>query len=108
IETFASVPADQLEKLNAMNAKEKEAFFHKQAVSRAKERVVKGIYILITKTPKYLYVELTPQAGPHLDLQTRNHLRQILISNFQENQFDEGLAGVVAAFQEKLDKASSK
>jgi uncharacterized membrane protein YgcG len=108
IETFASVPPDQLAKVEAMNAKEKEAFFHKQAVSRAKERVVKGIYILITKQPKYLYVELTPQAGPDLDLQTRNHLRQILISNFQEDQFNEGLAGVVAAVQEKLARKAPK
>jgi uncharacterized membrane protein YgcG len=108
IETFPSVPPDQLEKVKAMNAKEKTEYFHNKAVDRCKQRVVNGVYIIITREPKYLYVEITPQARAVLDQQTRGQVRAILISNFEENRFDDGLAGVVKAVQERLGKASAK
>jgi hypothetical protein len=104
IETFLSVPADQLEKVKAMDAKQKSEYFHKQAVERAKERAVNGIYILITKEPKYLYVEITPRAQAVFDREFYNRLREILFSNFGEERFNEGLAAAVRAVQERLAK----
>jgi hypothetical protein len=108
IETFPSVPADQLEKVKAMNAKDKADYFHKQAVDRAKQRVVHGIYILVTKEPKYLYVEITPQARETFNRDFYNRLREILFSNFGENHFDEGLTAAVTAVQDQLGKNAAK
>src|SRR5437879_4405355 len=47
IETFATVPAKDLDRVKAMSAKEKTEYFHQAAVERAKFRVVNGIYVLI-------------------------------------------------------------
>jgi hypothetical protein len=102
IETFPSVPADQLEKVKAMDQKQKSEYFHKQAEDRAKQRAVNGIYILITREPKYLYVQITPSAKTVFDREFYNRLREVLFSNFGEEHFDEGLAAAVRAVQERL------
>ena len=108
IETFASVPADQLEKVKAMDSKEKADYFHKLAIEHAKQRVVNGVYILITKEPKYLYIEITPRARESFDKEFYNHLRKVLFASFGENHFDEGLAAAVQAVQDKLAADASK
>ena len=105
IETFASVPADQLDKVKAMSNAEKTDYFHKQAVERAKHRAVKGVYVLITREPQFLYIEITPDAR---EVFARQPLIDILFANFREKRFDEGLAALVKAVQEKLEKASSR
>jgi TPM domain len=105
IESFASVPADKLDKVKAMTSAEKTDYFHKQAVERARQRVVKGVYVLITREPTFLYIEITPDAREVFATQP---LREVLLSNFREKRFDEGLAALVKAVQEKLEKASSR
>jgi protein-disulfide isomerase len=108
IETYNAVPADQLEKVKAMNNKEKEEFFRNEAVSRAKQRVVKGIYLLITREPRYLYMEITPDARGVFGRETYNHVREILFSNFGQSHFDEGLANAVKAVADKLGDGGEK
>jgi hypothetical protein len=108
IETFPSVPTDQLEKVKAMESKEKAAYFHKLAVEHAKERVVNGIYLFITREPKYLYIEITPPAREIFDKEFYNHFRKVLFSSFGEDRFNEGLAAAVKTVQERLATAASK
>jgi TPM domain len=108
IETFPSVPADKLEKVKTMESKEKAEYFHKLAVERAKERVVNGVYILITREPKYLYIEITPSARETFDKEFYNHFRKVLFSNLGEDHFDAGLAAAVKTVQERLAGAVSK
>ncbi len=108
IETFPSVPADQLEKVKAMQGKEKADYFHKLAIDNAKERVVNGVYLLITREPKYLYIEITPPAREIFDKEFYNQFRKVLFSSFREDRFNEGLAAAVKAVQERLATAASK
>jgi uncharacterized membrane protein YgcG len=108
IETFASVPADQVEKVKEMTAKERTDYFRKQALERVKERAVNGIYLLITKEPKHLYLDITPKARSVFDREFYDHLREGLFANFRENRFDEGLAGTLKAIQERLEKNSAQ
>jgi hypothetical protein len=108
IETLASIPADHLEKVKAMSDKDKTAYFRKQVLDRVKERVVNGIYILVTKEPKYLYVDITPKARNVFDREFYDRVRELLFANFGENRFDEGLAAALKAAHEKLEKSASK
>ena len=54
IETFASVPADDLEKVKAMDKTEKTEYFTRWAKARVTQRGVNGVYVLICKEPKFL------------------------------------------------------
>ena len=108
IETLASIPADHLEKVKAKSDKDKTAYFRKQVLDRVKERVVNGIYILVTKEPKYLYVDITPKARNVFDREFYDRVRELLFANFGENRFDEGLAAALKAAHEKLEKSASK
>jgi len=108
IETFPSVPADQLDRVKGMDNKGREEYFHKQALENATQRVVKGIYILITREPKSLYVEITPRAPDLFGSDFYDQLRKTLLTSFRANAFDEGLARAVQAVQERLAKGASR
>src|SRR5262249_6214353 len=49
VETFASVPADEVENVKKMDKEERGKFFEKWANERAKFRAVNGVYVLICK-----------------------------------------------------------
>jgi len=107
IETFPSVPADQRDKVMAMNGKEREEYFHQLAVTRATQQVVKGIYIRITRQPKFLNVESTPDSHELFDSEFKTQLRQTLLKGFRANEFDDGLAHALKTVQERLAKGAS-
>src|SRR5947208_455909 len=56
IETYATPPADQVDKIKAMEPKEVAAYFEKWAEERADQRVVHGVYILLCQEPKQFRV----------------------------------------------------
>ena len=76
-----------------MSAAEKQKFFHELARDRAKELKVSGVYVLITRNPTYLYVEV-PTMGFLTDDEVKK-AQQALMSNFKDKKFDEGLAQAV-------------
>jgi TPM domain len=102
IETFESVPADQLEKVKGMSGKEKEDFFHHWAEQRAEAEVVNGVYVLVCREPTYLYVEVTPKARAVFGKEAIAKVRSLLLRNFHEKHFDEGLEGAAKLVEETL------
>src|SRR5262249_3607776 len=56
VETFATVPADDVEKVKAMEADQRNAYFLKWAKARADLRVVNGVYVLLCKEPLHWQV----------------------------------------------------
>jgi hypothetical protein len=93
IETFEKVPGADPEKLKT--PAEREKFFKEFALARAKAEGLHGVYILVSRNPTYLYVDVTRESGLPADLD--NKVRQALLSNFKEKKFDEGLAKAVEA-----------
>src|SRR5262249_40995455 len=108
VETFASVPADQVEKVKKMDKKERAEVFRKWAVERAEHRVVNGVYVLICKDPTYLYVEITPDARSVFNVQARDKLRELLVDELAGKRFDEALLGSVKFVQDRLGKTPVK
>lgn len=105
VETFESVPADQLEKVKSMSGKERSDFFHRWAQERMKEAVVKGVYVLVCRNPTYLYIDITPSARLALDDDAFRKLRQLLLEDFRAKKYDEGLEAAIKFVEQRLAPA---
>jgi S1-C subfamily serine protease len=93
VETFATPPKGDAEKVRAMSAMDREKFFREIALERGKAEKVNGVYILVNKNPGFVYVERVGDADLPADLGSR--LRNQLITSFKEKKFDEGLTKAV-------------
>ncbi len=93
IETFAVPPKGDVEKLKAMTGNEREKFFKELAEARAKELNLRGVYILVSKTPATLYVYIShPDDFP---AGFGNRVKSVLIGSFKDSKFDDGLGKAV-------------
>jgi uncharacterized membrane protein YgcG len=115
IETYATVPADKVEAVKAMDKEGRSKFFQEWANSRARRRRVEGIYVLISKAPPHLQIEVGKQTEKAaFTVKDRDKLREILISAFGKKEYDGGLLEaaqfVAKAFDDNLgsSKAESK
>jgi uncharacterized membrane protein YgcG len=106
IETFAAVPGDQSARVKAMSSEERDKFFLNWATDRAESAVVNGVYILISKDPSRLEIVITKKARSIIDKQAFDKLRELLLKNFREKHYDEGLQAAVDFVREKLAAAS--
>jgi uncharacterized membrane protein YgcG len=102
VETFLSVPDHAKDKVKAMSAEERSKYFQSWGEERAKARVVKGVYISVCKEPSHVHVVVTPAARTVFDRAAQEQLSRLLINNFREKQFDEGLTAAVKYIREKL------
>jgi uncharacterized membrane protein YgcG len=100
IETVAGVPADQAERVKDMSAAERDKFMRNWAEDRADAAVVRGVYILVVKDPAHLQIVVTRKSG--LTDKARRELRDLLVKDFREKRYDEGLEAAVKYVQEKL------
>ncbi len=105
VETYPTPPADQIDKVKEMDTKERSAFFGKWAKERAEHCVVRGVYLLICKEPKFLYIEVTPQAKLGPAGEVRQKLFDVMAADFRKDRFDDGLAAALKLLEERLAKA---
>jgi uncharacterized membrane protein YgcG len=102
IETFASAPKDQVEKLKSMSREERSKFFRNWAQERIQVAVVNGVYVLACKDPPHVQVEITPDANQVFDRSAQNKLVQALLTEFKAHRFDAGLEAAVNLVQQQL------
>ena len=105
IETYPTVPADKVAAVKAMDKDARARFFQEWANSRAQRRRVIGIYVLITKEPGHIQVEVgheTQKAA--FTVKDRDRLRDILIDGFQKKEYDRGLLDGVQFVEKALDE----
>jgi hypothetical protein len=93
IETYAAVPEG---KEAPEDAKKRGEFFKGWAEARMKELGVNGVYVLICKSPTYLYIDMDPDTNRKgFSGADRARMLKALIGSFKEKKFDEGLkAGI--------------
>ncbi|HXY36051.1 MAG TPA: TPM domain-containing protein [Planctomycetaceae bacterium] len=105
IETYATVPADKVEAVKAMDKEARAKFFQEWANSRAHRRRVEGIYVLITKDPGHIQVDVGRQTGKEaFPLKNRDHLRDILVDAFEKKEYDRGLLEAAQYVEKTLDE----
>jgi hypothetical protein len=105
IETFPSVPADQADKVKAMSTDERTKFFRQWAEERARQAVVNGVYILVTKEPRHLEVLYTEKARDAFGQEAYEKLRAELLKDFRAQQYDGGLLAAAKFVQERFAKS---
>ncbi len=77
-------------------------------IARKYEKDLLIDYVLICKDPSHLEIVITKKARPIFDKAAFEKLRELLLKNFREKHYDEGLDAVVNFVQEKLAAAASK
>jgi hypothetical protein len=102
IETYEGVPAENVEKVKAMSREERLKFFKKWAETRAEQRLVRGVYILICREPTMIYVEVTAKARAAFNEAAQTKVRDKLVDDFRAKNYDEGLANAVRFVKDKL------
>lgn len=104
IETFATVPGDEEEraKVKKLGREEKYDYFRKWAIKRAEATVVNGVYILICKDPTYFKIEVSRKARQQFDSKAVSKLQEIVLGEFRDKRFDEGLLAAAKFVREKF------
>ena len=91
--TAEGPPKDDAETVKGMTPAEREKFFGRLVADRVKADKVSGVYLFVSKSPAFLYVEVTGDAG--LPDGFGPKLRAALLAAFREKKFDEGLTKAV-------------
>jgi uncharacterized membrane protein YgcG len=108
IETFATIPGEQAERVKKMSAEERARFFRNWATDRAEAAVVHGVYILVCREPPFLEIIVTAKARQAFDQQAFEKLRTLLLTAFRDKRYDEGLQNGVNFVREKFAATVSK
>ena len=108
IETVATIPGDQAERVKAMPREERAKFFRNWATDRADVAVVHGVYILICKEPPFVEIIVTQRGRQAFDKETFEKLRDLLLKAFREKRYDEGLQNAVDLVRDRFAAAATK
>jgi S1-C subfamily serine protease len=100
IETYANIPNDKAEEVKAMKTEDRARFFRHWAESRAKADEVKGILLLVCRTPSSFHITITDKK--HHDATEK--LTGIIRENFSKKEFDAGLEEFVKVATDVLTK----
>ncbi|MFO0808492.1 MAG: serine protease [Gemmataceae bacterium] len=102
IETYATVPERDVERVKAMSAKEREDYFRDWARQRERAERIEGIVVLICREPTYLYFDITESARSLISSSEFRSIRSKLIENFRAKRYDEGLAELTKLVRDAL------
>ncbi len=102
IETVAAVPSAEIDRVKAMSPAERRKFFVNWATDRAEAAVVNGIYVFVCKDPTHIQVVVTPKARRDFDNAARDKLAVLLVREFRDKRYDDGLREAVKFVTEKL------
>ena len=103
VETFKSPPADMVEKVKNMSTEDRNKFYEKWAKDRCEAEAVNGIYILITKEPPHLQIDVTPRFTGVVDSSARNRLLKMMMNDLRDKNFDAGLDEAIKFMRVKLE-----
>jgi hypothetical protein len=104
IETHATVPPQDAERVRAMSSEERKKYFQEWTQKLAREKRANGVTILICRNPTYLWVNVAKDAEPVFDKAAANRLQEMLMSRFREQRYDEGLLTAVRMVSDTLAK----
>jgi uncharacterized membrane protein YgcG len=90
VETITSLTPEQEKKLKEADNEAK--FFNRQAVDRERELGINGVYIHISRKPRYLRVHMDPLTQKTtFKAANRDEVYKVIASQFRDGEFDKGL-----------------
>ena len=96
-ETFAAVPADKVETVSKMDAKQRETFFSSWVHDRAEATQSRGIVVLMCRQPSHLNVWVgkpIQQAG--FGAAQAKTVKEAMLTSFRAKEYDKGLTNAVS------------
>ena len=106
IETFPSIPDNMKAQYQPDNPEEKANFFRRWAVSRTEDENIKGIYILICKSPGHLQIEPDKTTRVRaFTLEDSAKLIKRMAPAMGKKQFDAALTDMVETIQLTLERS---
>lgn len=106
VETFASVPPAQRERIGQMSPAEKREFYHSWMVDRATASQSNGIFILVSKSPGHVEVGHKKGLAGEVTESERTAIRSTMARHFSQKDFDGGLLAGIKAAGESLASTS--
>jgi len=105
IETFGTVPTADAEQVERMDNEKRSAYFKQWAKARIQQRVVNGVYVMICKEPRYLYVEVHEETkSPKFAPNTWSVLEETIRTELKANRFDAVLEQSLRQVEAQLSK----
>ncbi|HEY2787616.1 MAG TPA: trypsin-like peptidase domain-containing protein [Fimbriiglobus sp.] len=100
VESFDSPPNSDAEKVKAMSGSERLVFFRDAARDRIREMKLNGIYVLLCKDPRFVFVEITSDAMAAYPDSFRKKIQDAFLNAFKQKKFDDGLKEAVKLVRE--------
>ena len=97
VETFAAVPADKVEAVSKMDAKQREAFFSSWVHDRAEAAQSRGLVVLMCRQPSHLNVWVgKPIQGAGFGAAQAKSVKELMLTSFRAKEYDKGLTNALA------------
>jgi hypothetical protein len=100
IETYATPPADDADRVKAMAPEERLAYFRDWARKRTTAERLNGVMILICRSPSILYVNVSQSAARVVTADEEKAIHAALLKKFKEKAYDDGLADAIRLVRE--------
>jgi S1-C subfamily serine protease len=100
VETYATPPDDDTERVKAMSTDERQNYFRDWARKRLREERINGVMILISRTPGTLYVAVSERARGVVTAEEEKAIHGALLTAFREKKYDEGLLNALRLVRE--------
>lgn len=108
IETVPTPPKSTVEKVKAMTAADRENFFRDYARERCKDEKLSGVYLIICKSPGFVYVEFYGKGAGSFTKGFNAKLTSAILADFKNEKFDAGLGEALQMLLEAQGLAEKK
>lgn len=100
VEVFGQIPQEMRDEYQTVGQQQ---FFNAWMRQRARELGVNGVYVLVCRNPSFLEVGVGQEtAKGAFTTQDRNQLASLMLGQFRNGQFDQGLVSGVDFVQQKM------
>jgi hypothetical protein len=100
VESFATPPDDDGERVRAMGSDERLNYFRDWARKRMRDERINGVMILICRNPSTLYVAVSERARGVVTPEQEKAIHGALLTAFRERKYDEGLLSALRLIRE--------
>ena len=108
IETVASPPGDEAQRVKRLSREEQSKYIRNWAIDRAEAAVVNGIYILVCKEPARIEIVITPKAKAGFGKEPFEKLREELLKGFRDKHYDEALDKTVVIVRDAFEQSKAR
>lgn len=95
IETYASAPADWIEKAKSATPEERTKLFREFAEKRLAAEKARGLAVIVCMDPRFIAVEVPPEIRGQFPAEFAKKLGDLLRSNLKDKKYDAGLTEAV-------------